>query len=168
MCLCVLLPLHTRHGAPEILPPHFRLLSPVATKCHIYLAGVFCLSHTPRSVNAGSQRTLASLTMTMRSLLFTPLMLAERIAAHAVLEEPAPRTGMSPGVGTKLTPFAAAPTYANNGCGGVANADPGVELPKLAYSPGDTIECAPCQTPLIPRRATQPCAGGRAAGSLGR
>lgn len=60
---------------------------------------------------------------------------------HAVMYSPQPRSNVVPGVssGFKLQPFASAQTIANAGCGGVENRDPGVEIPKTVYRPGETI-----------------------------
>ena len=61
--------------------------------------------------------------------------------AHAVMKTPAPRqaSGML-GTGTKLQPFADAQLYADNGCGGAGNGDPGLKQPPtIAYQSGAQV-----------------------------
>jgi len=62
------------------------------------------------------------------------------VSAHAVMTAPAPRPapGMN-GFGTKLQPFTQAAAYADGGCGGVANGDPGVQVPTIAYQSGQQL-----------------------------
>ena len=70
----------------------------------------------------------------------SPLTLAGA-ASHAILYSPEPRSNIIRDVssGRKLQPLADARTIANAGCGGADNADPGVEIPTVAFRPGDTI-----------------------------
>ena len=55
---------------------------------------------------------------------------------------PCPTSVRPPGIGTKLAPFASAGTLAA-ACGGVANSDPGVERPLVAFSPGGQVRIKP-------------------------
>jgi len=57
---------------------------------------------------------------------------------HAILVRPTPRPNQV-GTGNKLQPFGDARNVANRGCGGAANADPGVQIPKTAYRPGEVV-----------------------------
>ena len=75
----------------------------------------------------------------MRISLLVALSCAPLAGGHAILSVPAPRSGTNIGVGTKLTPFADASTFALE-CGGTRNSDPGVEQPTVAYTPGETID----------------------------
>jgi LPXTG-motif cell wall-anchored protein len=70
---------------------------------------------------------------------FTLLLMATA-DAHAVQTSPTPRpaSGMQ-GTGSKITPFADAREYGDNGCGGSRNGDPGVQTPTLVYQPGDQV-----------------------------
>ena len=71
-----------------------------------------------------------------------------KVRGHAIMYSPTPRSNVffgPPGSdltsdGTKIPDFAMARFYANQGCGGSANQDPGVEVPERAYLPGATIE----------------------------
>ena len=81
----------------------------------------------------------------MRSLAFGTLVASA--AGHGLLRSPVPRegTGGAPapggvsGIGTKLQPFSAARSTANNGCGGVPNGDLGFQEPTQSYVPGANI-----------------------------
>lgn len=65
--------------------------------------------------------------------------LTAKVAAHAIMTNPEPRPNIvAPGV--KLQPFNNARQLANSGCGGIPNADPGVQLPKLAFTPGARVQ----------------------------
>jgi hypothetical protein len=68
------------------------------------------------------------------------LFLSATADAHAVQTAPTPRpaSGMQ-GSGNKITPFADASDYADNGCGGSRNGDPGVQIPTVVYRPGDQV-----------------------------
>ena len=85
-------------------------------------------------------------TLLCRRALF--VLVHAKVRGHAIMYSPTPRSNVffgPPGSdatsdGTKIPDFAMARFYANQGCGGSANQDPGVELPERAYSPGETIE----------------------------
>ena len=66
--------------------------------------------------------------------------LLPRLATHAVMRTPLPRpaSGMQ-GTGTKLQPFASAQSFADAGCGGSGNGDPGVTTPTQAFTPGSQV-----------------------------
>lgn len=59
---------------------------------------------------------------------------------HAVMKTPTPRpaSGMQ-NTGTKLQPFNAAQSYADGGCGGSTNGDPGVQQPTIAFQSGAQV-----------------------------
>lgn len=78
----------------------------------------------------------------MQLQLLCLLICASGVASHAVMVTPAPRLGISPGAGTKLSPFESAAQYANAGCGGSRNNDPGVQQPTLAFTPGAQVQVA--------------------------
>ena len=61
--------------------------------------------------------------------------------SHAILYTPEPRSNIIREIsqGKKLRPLADARNIANQGCGGADNDDPGVEIPEVAYRPGETI-----------------------------
>ena len=71
-----------------------------------------------------------------------------KVHGHAIMYSPKPRSNVyfgPPGTdatsdGIKIPDFSMARFYANQGCGGSVNLDPGVETPEQAYKPGDTIE----------------------------
>jgi len=59
-------------------------------------------------------------------------------AGHGILVTPAARSNQV-GTGVKLQPFGDARNVANRGCGSTANNDPGVQLPQVAYRPGEIM-----------------------------
>ena len=61
-------------------------------------------------------------------------------SGHAVMTLPAPREGTQDGYGIKLSPFSDASNIANQGCGGIANRDPGVQTPVQTYAAGATVQ----------------------------
>ena len=68
------------------------------------------------------------------------ILLIDRAIGHAVMTKPTPRNGTQIGSGIKLTPFSAARTIANSGCGGPDNMDPGTGKPVATYQSGASVQ----------------------------
>ena len=68
------------------------------------------------------------------------ILLIDHAIGHAVMTKPTPRNGTQIGSGIKLTPFSAARTIANSGCGGPDNMDPGTGKPVATYQSGASVQ----------------------------
>merc|ERR1719230_1102396 len=68
-------------------------------------------------------------------MILTSVLVSE---GHAILTSPTPRPNQV-GSGIKLQPFASAKIVADAGCGGIANQDPGVQIPQVAFLPGAAV-----------------------------